>query len=62
MMKRENLSTHTAAELNTMLAAAQAKLSQLRFDLADKKLKKTSDIATTRRNIARIKTALKTTK
>ena len=61
-MKRENLSTHTATELNTMLAAAQAKLSQLRFDLADKKLKKTSDIATTRRNIARIKTALKTTK
>lgn len=61
-MKREPLNLKTAAELHTMLAEAQATLAKLRFDVADKKLKRTSDIPMTRRTIARIMTALTTAK
>lgn len=57
-MKKNDLTTRSATELHTMLQEARAKLSQLRFDLADKKLKRTSDIESTRRQIARIMTAL----
>lgn len=60
-MKKNDLTTHNATELHRMLAEARAKMAQLRFDLADKKLKRTSDILATRRQIARILTALKTT-
>lgn len=60
-MKKNDLTTHSAAELHTMLAEARAKMAQLHFDLADKKLKRTSDIAATRRLIARLLTVLKTT-
>jgi ribosomal protein L29 len=60
-MKKNDLTTRNAAELHTMLAEARAKIAQLRFDLADKKLKRTSDILATRRQIARILTALTTT-
>ena len=59
-MKKNDLTNLTTAELHTKLQDARAKLSQLRFDLADKKLKRTSDIAVTRRLIARLLTALKT--
>ena len=61
-MKRENLTTKTAHELRQMLAEANAGLAKLRFDLADKKLKRTSDIGKARRQAARILTALKTAK
>lgn len=61
-MKKNDLKNNTATELQTMLAEASAKLSQLRFDLADKKLKRTSEVGVTRRLIARIHTALKTAK
>lgn len=61
-MKKNDLKTQSAAELQTMLADARAKLSQMRFDVADKKLKRTSDIGATRRLIARAMTALKTAK
>jgi ribosomal protein L29 len=57
-MKKNDLTTKSATELQTMLAEARAKIAQLRFDLADKKLKRTSDISTTRRLIARILTHL----
>ena len=59
-MKKNNLKTNSVAELTTMLADARAKLAQMRFDTADKKLKRTSDIGATRRLIARVLTALKT--
>jgi ribosomal protein L29 len=61
-MKKNALTTTSAAELQHQLTDARAKLAQLQFDLADKKLKKTSDIELTRRRIARILTALKTAK
>lgn len=61
-MKKNELKHQTAAELQHMLADARAKLSQLRFDLADKKLKKTSEVEQTRRQIARLMTALTTAK
>jgi len=61
-MKKLDLTNHTAAELQNMLADARAKLSQMRFDLADKKLKKTSDVAATRRLIARLMTAARNAK
>jgi len=61
-MKREILTTKSAHELHQMLSEAQATLAKLRFDVADKKLKRTSDLPMTRRSIARIMTALKTAK
>lgn len=61
-MKKNELTTRNAAELQTMLAEARAKLSQMRFDLADKRLKRTSDVEATRRLIARVLTALRNAK
>ena len=61
-MKQIDLKTLNAAELHTMLEEARARVAQHRFDLADKKLKRTSDIGETRRLIARILTALNTAK
>ena len=61
-MKKNDLTNHSAAELQHLLSEARAKLSQMRFDLADKKLKRTSDVEVTRRTIARLLTALKTAK
>jgi len=61
-MKKNDLTNHTAAELQNLLADARAKLSQMRFDLADKKLKRTSDVKATRRLIARLMTAARNAK
>jgi len=61
-MKREQMTTKSAAELKELLSQEQQKLAQLRFDLADRKLKRTSDIGAARRRIARIMTALRTAK
>ena len=61
-MKRDDLTTKTAAELHALLEEERSRLAQLRFDLADKNLKRTSDIRTARRRIARIQTALRTAK
>jgi ribosomal protein L29 len=61
-MKKTDMTTKSRAELESMLSTLQNKLSQLRFDLADKKLKRTSDIRSTKVEIARILTALKTAK
>lgn len=57
-MKKDDLTTKSPAELKHDLAAQQARLAQMKFDLADKKLKKTSDIPQIRRSIARIMTSL----
>lgn len=59
-MKKETLTTKNKSELQILLQELRAKLGQLRFDLADRKLKKTSDILEARRQIARTLTALRT--
>jgi ribosomal protein L29 len=61
-MKNEDMKTKSRAELETLLQTLRTKLSQLRFDLADKKLKQTSDIKKTRTLIARAMTALSAAK
>lgn len=61
-MKKEDITTKSRAELESMLRELRTKLSQLRFDLADKKLKQTSDIKKTRILIARAMTMLNTAK
>lgn len=58
-MKAKELNNKTAAELRTMTAEANAKLMQLRFDLADKKVQNTAQIRALRRDIARMETALR---
>jgi ribosomal protein L29 len=57
-MPKNELAHLNIAELKAQLAARQAELAKLRFDLADRKLKRTSDIPKVRRTIARIQTAL----
>jgi len=59
IMKRENLTTKTVHELRQSLSETTAALAKLRFDLADKKLTRTSDIKKARVTIARIQTAIK---
>jgi ribosomal protein L29 len=61
-MKRNDLTNSTAAELRALLEEQRQKIAQLRFDLADKKLKRTSELGIARRTIARILTALRTAK
>lgn len=61
-MARTTYNAQSAADLRALLATEEGKLAQMRFDLADKKLKRTSDIRETRRRIARIRTALRTAK
>ncbi len=61
-MKREDLTTKTAVELRHQLTEAQVALAKLRFDLADKKLQRTSDISKTKKTVARVLTALRTAK
>jgi ribosomal protein L29 len=57
-MKYSELTTKTPQELRTMAEELRAKIGSMKFDLADRKLKKTSDMKVTRRQIARILTAL----
>lgn len=59
-MKKHDLTNKTQTELEQELAELRDKLAQLRFDLADKKLKRTSDIRATKLQIARILTVAKT--
>jgi ribosomal protein L29 len=59
-MTTAELRNKSAAELRSLLETQQSKLAQLRFDLADKKLRRTSDIKITKREIARIVTLLRT--
>lgn len=57
-MAKNAITTTDKDQLRAMLEEERAKIAQLRFDLADRKLKKTSDIRASRRRIARILTAL----
>lgn len=58
-MKKQDISMKNNAELHILLNEARIKLGQLRFDLADKKLKRTSEVRQVRVQIARLMTALK---
>jgi large subunit ribosomal protein L29 len=57
-MKQRDINNKTTAELEHLLEELRAKMLQMRFDLADKKLKDTSQVQKARRDIARIMTAL----
>ena len=57
-MKYSELEHKTAEELQVMLRELRSKLTQLRFDMADKKLQDTSAIQVTRRTIAQVLTRL----
>ena len=57
-MKTLDLKNKSHEDLIHLLSESQAKILKLRFDLADKKLKNYSEIKKTRKNIARILTAL----
>ena len=59
-MKHSTFTDTSHAELVAKLAEERKKLAQLMFDLADKKLKRTSDIPQTKKTIARILTRLST--
>ncbi len=61
-MATNDYNLKSAAELRVLVDAERAKLAQFRFDLADKKLKRTSDIAKAKRTIARMLTAMRTAK
>ena len=61
-MKKHDMTMKTRSELEQMLQELRGTLAQLTFDLADKKLKRTSDIRQTRLQIARVLTAITTAK
>ena len=58
MKKSEELKSKSKDELNHLLAEFKAKLLKLNFDLADNKVQDVSQIGKTKRNIARVMTAL----
>lgn len=57
-MKAKELHNKGIPELQTLLKELQANMLQMSFDLADKKLKDTSKIQKTKKDIARILTCL----
>ena len=58
-MKRIDLQNKTKDDLSHMLKDLKAKLLKLNFDLADNKVKDVSQVKKTKKDIARILTALK---
>ena len=59
MAKSENLQMKSRSELESTLVQLRTTLMQLRFDLADTKVKDFSKIGKTKREIARVLTALR---
>ena len=57
-MKFSDIQSKSEAELNEMLNELRVKLGKLRFELAGKSLKDTSQIGKIRRDIARTMTAI----
>ncbi len=57
-MKNADLKNNTKEELNAMLKDMRAKLLQFNFELGEKRLKDFSQVKKTKREIARILTAL----
>lgn len=61
-MKINEISNRTKEELNQLLRELRAKIAQLNFDLADKKLKDVTQIGQVKKDIARVLTVLKINK
>ena len=61
-MKYKDLQSKSQAELSEMLKELQVKLGKLRFELTNKSVKDVSQIGKTRKDIARVLTALKSAK
>lgn len=57
-MKPQDLQNKSRDELNQLLADLRAKLLKLNFDLADSKLKDTSQLKKTKKDVARAMTML----
>lgn len=57
-MKASDLQTKSREELNHLLADLRSKLLKLNFDLADNKIKDTSQLKKTKQDIARVITIL----
>ncbi len=57
-MKRFDIKNKSREELTSSLAEFRAKIAQLQFDKADKKLKDFSQFKKAKKDIARIMTAL----
>lgn len=57
-MKSQDLQNKSRDELNQLLADLRAKLLKLNFDLADSKLKDTSQLKKTKKDVARAMTML----
>jgi len=58
-MKANDLQNKSRDELNHLLVDLRSKILKLNFDLADNKMKDFSQIKKTKRDIARVLTALK---
>lgn len=58
-MRIKELKTKTSQELEATLKELKEKFRKLKFDLAEKKLKNVSEIAETKKTIARILTILR---
>lgn len=58
-MKAKELRQKTKKELENLLAENRAKLQRLKFDLAAKKLKNSSQIKLLKKDIARILTVIR---
>ncbi|MEK7151126.1 MAG: 50S ribosomal protein L29 [Patescibacteria group bacterium] len=57
-MKYSDIQFKSQPELNEMLKELQVKLGKMRFELADKSLKDVSQLKKTKKDIARILTAI----
>ena len=60
-MKFSDILSKSQNELNEMLGELQIKLGKFRFELANKSLKDVSQIGKTRKDIARVMTAIRDT-
>ncbi len=58
-MKIKELKLKSENELKTLLTESQEKLREMRFKVAQRQLKKVSDVGTTKKLIAQIQTILK---
>ena len=57
-MKRIDTNNKSKEELTNALKELRGKLAQLNFDLAEKKLKDTTELRKTKKDIARLLTAM----
>jgi len=57
-MKAKELQNKSSEELTALLSELRAKLLELKFDLADKKLKNVKQLGHVKKDIARIMTQL----